>query len=150
MPDLDNFTTYIRESANELEAAILAHQQKKEKKAPKKAAKPASEKLFLDLRKFLAAMPDNGKPKSGLFLFKVKGDNPSEWTVDISQYPGTVKAEKAENPDATFTVEEEHLLKIAAGKLDVQTAFIQGRLKIDGNMEQAMRLAKILGKMLAK
>jgi len=36
-----------------------------------------------------------------------------------------------------------------AGELDVQTAFIQGRLKIDGDFDQAMRLAKILGKMLA-
>ncbi|PSR13819.1 MAG: hypothetical protein DA408_16965 [Bacteroidetes bacterium] len=44
---------------------------------------------------------------------------------------------------------EEHLLRIVAGELDVQTAFIQGRLKIDGDFDQAMRLAKILGKMLA-
>jgi diacylglycerol O-acyltransferase / wax synthase len=153
MPDLDNFTKYIRESANELEAAILEHQKKKEKKVVKKVANgrrsaPASEKLFLELRKFLKAMPDNGKPKSGVFQFKVKGDVPSEWVVDISKYPGTVTAEKVESPDATFTIEEEHLVKIASGKLDVQTAFIQGRLKIDGDFDQAMRLAKILGKML--
>jgi diacylglycerol O-acyltransferase len=149
MPDLDDFTKYIWESANELEAAILEHKKKKEKNTPKKVVKPASEKLFLNLAKFLKKMPDNGKPKSGVFQFKVKGDVNSEWAVDISVYPGTVKAEKVENPDATLTIEEEHLLKIASGKLDIQTAFIQGRLKIDGDFDQAMRLAKILGKMLA-
>ena len=51
--------------------------------------------------------------------------------------------------DATFTVNEEYLQRIASGNLDVQTAFIQGRLKIDGDFEQAMRMGKLLGKMLA-
>jgi diacylglycerol O-acyltransferase / wax synthase len=148
MPDLDDFTKYIRESANELEAAILAHKENKVAKKPKKIEKPASEKLFLQLKKFLKEMPDNGKPKSGLFQFKVNGPVSSEWVVDISKYPGTVETGKTENPDAIFSIEEEHLLRIASGKLDVQTAFIQGRLKVDGDYTQAMRLAKILGKML--
>ena len=147
--DMDTFTRYIRESANELESAILAHSKEKAKKVVKKGSqKPASDKLFQDLKKFLKAMPDNGKPKSGVFQFIVKGEVPSEWIVDISKYPGTVTAGKTADVDATFTVEEEHLLKVAEGKLDVQTAFIQGRLKIDGDMAQAMKLAKILGKML--
>lgn len=148
MPDLDDFTRYIRESANELEAAILALKKKKDKKPAKKAEKPASEKFFLQFGQFLQSMPDNGKPKSGLFQFKVTGPSPAEWIVDISTYPGTVKPGTAEVPDATFTIEEEHLVRIAAGKLDVQTAYIQGRLKIDGDLGQAMRLAKILGKMI--
>jgi diacylglycerol O-acyltransferase / wax synthase len=148
MPDLDVFTKYILESANELEAAILAHQEKKAKKAPKKPAKPASEKLFVELGKFLKNLPDNGKPKSGVFVFKIKGEQPSEWAVDISVYPGVVSKDRPEHVDATFLLEEEHLLKIAAGQLDVQTAFIQGRLKIDGDFNQAMRMGKLLGKML--
>lgn len=148
MPDLDIFTRYIRESANELEAAIHEHHKKKQKTKSKKATKPESDKLFQQLKKFLCDMPDNGKPKSGVFQFKVTGPTPSEWVVDISVYPGTVKAGKTAEPDATFSIEEEHLLRIAAKKLDVQSAYIQGRLKIDGDLGQAMRLAKILGKML--
>jgi diacylglycerol O-acyltransferase / wax synthase len=150
MPDLDNFTKYIRESANELEAAILAHSTKNETKKTKKVEKPASDKLFLDLGKFLKKLPDNGKAKSGIFQFVVKNDVPSKWIVDIGKYPGTVTKGEIEKPDATFSVEEEHLMKIATGKLDVQTAFIQGRLKVDGDFDQAMKLAKLLGKMLGE
>ncbi len=153
MPDLDNFTLYIREAANELEAAILAHAEKKaKKKAPARRKAPESTKLFTNFDKFLKSLPDNGKPKSGVFSFEVKldEDTTQAWRVDISKYPGEVKKGKAEDPDATFSIAEEHLVKIADGKLDVQTAFIQGRLKIDGDFDQAMRLAKILGKMLAK
>jgi diacylglycerol O-acyltransferase / wax synthase len=145
--DLDDFTRYLRESANELEAAILAFDKKK-KKAAKKGERPQSEKLFKQLGEFLGAMPDNGKPKSGVFQFKVSGNVPSEWVVDISKFPGTVEEGRTSSPDAIFSVEEEHLLRIAAKELDVQTAFIQGRLKVDGDFNQAMRLAKILGKML--
>jgi diacylglycerol O-acyltransferase / wax synthase len=145
--DLDDFTRYLRESANELEAAILAFEKKK-KKAAKKGEKPQSEKLFKQLGEFLAKMPDNGKPKSGVFQFKVSGNIPSEWVVDISKYPGEVTEGRTSSPDAIFSVEEEHLLRIAGKELDVQTAFIQGRLKVDGDFNQAMRLAKILGKML--
>lgn len=148
MPDLDNFTKYIREAANELEAAVLNLEKKQKAKAPKKISKPASDKLFAELGTFLKKIPDNGKPKSGVFQFNVKNDANSKWVVDISKYPGAVSAGKAENPDATFSINEEYLVKIATGKLDVQTAFIQGRLKIDGDFDQAMRLAKILGKML--
>ncbi|PSR13822.1 MAG: wax ester/triacylglycerol synthase family O-acyltransferase, partial [Bacteroidetes bacterium] len=117
MPDLDTFTRYIWESANELEAAILAHQEKQAKKTPTRRKKPASAKLFTDLGKFLKAMPDNGKPKSGVFQFRVTGDVASEWIVDISQYPGKVTAGKTPAPDATFTIAEEHLLRIVAGEL---------------------------------
>jgi hypothetical protein len=147
MPDLDNFSRYLREAANELEAAILKHGKKKPKTKTPKADKPASDKLFADLKKLLKAMPDNGKPKSGVFQMLITGPVPAEWVVDISTYPGTVKAGRTDAPDATFTIEDEHLMRIADGKLDMQSAFIQGRLKIDGDFAMAMKLGKILEKM---
>jgi WS/DGAT/MGAT family acyltransferase len=148
MPDLDTFTRYIWESANELEAAIFAIEKKKMAKAKRKPKKPASNKLFLELGKFLKALPDNGKEKSGVFQFNVKGDVMSYWLVDISKYPGEVREEKIEHPDASFSISDDHLMKVSSGELDVQTAFIQGRLKIDGELDQAMRLAKLITKML--
>ncbi|MBK8517257.1 MAG: wax ester/triacylglycerol synthase family O-acyltransferase [Saprospiraceae bacterium] len=149
MPDLDQFTVYLRESANELEAAVIQYQKKKKKTTPKKKVIPESDTLFNSLSTFLKSLPDSGKPKSGIFQFDVNGDELSEWVVDISVYPGEVKKGRAESADATFTINETYLQRIAAGKLDVQTAFIQGRLKIDGDFDQAMRMGKILGKMLA-
>ena len=53
MPDIDIFTRYIRESANELETAILAHRKEKTVKAVKKTEKAESDKLFDNLKKFL-------------------------------------------------------------------------------------------------
>lgn len=152
MPDLDLFTRYIRESANELEAAVLAHaakQPSKTEKAAKKAvAKAESDPLFESLKKFLKKQPKEEAPKGGIYQFVVKGAVPTDWTIDLTTNPGSVKKSKAENADVTFSIEDEHLMKIKNGKLDIQTAFIQGRLKIDGDFTLAMKLGKILGRMM--
>ena len=148
MPDLDNFSRYLRESANELEAAILKHNEGKSKKTVKKAAKSESDPLFEKLKKFLKKQPKTDAPKGGVYQFKVTGAAPTDWTIDLNTVPGTVKRSKADSPDVTFTIEDEHLMRVTEGKLDIQTAFIQGRLKIDGDFTMAMKLGKILGKMM--
>ncbi len=148
MPDLDNFSRYLRESANELEAAILKHSEGKSKKPAKKIAKAESDPLFERLKKFLKKQPKTDAPKGGIYQFKVTGAAPTDWTIDLNTVPGTVKRSKADKPDVTFTIEDEHLMRVTEGKLDIQTAFIQGRLKIDGDFTLAMKLGKILGKMM--
>jgi diacylglycerol O-acyltransferase / wax synthase len=147
MPDIDDFTRYIRESANELEAVILEHVAKKEPKTAKKAAKAKSDVVFETMKKHLKKQPELIWPGTGMFQFKVKGDVETLWKLDFNAVPVKISKGKAENPDATFIVEDEHLLKIAMGKLDVQTAFIQGRLKVEGNFEKAMRVGKLIGKL---
>ncbi len=148
MPDIDLFTRYLRESANELEAAILAHRKEKTPAKEKKVQHAESDKLFDSLSKFLQKQAEGEAPKGGLYQFSVKGDVPTDWAIDLNGNPGTVAKNKATNPDVVFTIEDEHLMKIAAGKLDIQTAFIQGRLKIDGDFTMALKLGKILGKMI--
>lgn len=148
MPDIDLFTQYIRESANELEAAILAYRKDHTVKHTKKVEKAESDKLFDNLKKFLKKQPKDEEPKGGLYQFNVTGDVPTEWKIDLNDNPGTVMRAKAVTPDVVFTISDEHLMRIAGGKLDIQTAFIQGRLKIDGDFTEALKLGKILGKMI--
>lgn len=142
MPDLDVFTRYILESANELEAEILA-KGKKIQAAKKKVAIAKSDKFFASFRKHLKANPKFIKPKSGTFQFKVKKPA-SDWSLDFNKPPGIVKKGKIKDADVTVTLEDKNLMKIVKGDIGFQLAFIQGRLKIDGDSKKAMRLAKIL------
>lgn len=146
MPDIDIFTRYIRESANELEALILKRGKKKvvEKKKP---AKAKSDVLFAHFKKEIKAAAKFIKPNNGLFQFNVTGDVETFWQVDLNKSPGTVLKRKAKNPDATFIIKDEHLMKIGMGKMTLQTAFIQGRLKIDGDSGKAMKLGAIISKL---
>ncbi|RMG80400.1 MAG: wax ester/triacylglycerol synthase family O-acyltransferase [Bacteroidetes bacterium] len=147
MPDLDTFTRYLRESANELEAAV-----KKVKEAKKRTEKPLkthpdSDVIFEQIKTFLKKNPDAVKPGSGDFLFHITGDVEGFWRVNLNKTPPVVRRGKFKNPDTTVTIKDEHLMRIAEGTLNVQMAFIQGRLKIEGDMTKAMALGAIFGKL---
>jgi len=145
MPDIDDFTRYIREEANILEAAILKKGKKKRAKAKPKKAK--SDALFAHFKKEIKAAAKYIKPNNGVFQFHVTGTVESFWQVNLTKSPGSVIKRKAKNPDATFTISDEHLMKIGAGKMSLQAAFIQGRLKIDGDSARAMKLGAIISKL---
>ena len=147
MPDMDVFSRYLRESANELEAVILkrGHSKKKRKKAIEKAQSAA---LFTHLRKFLKENPNSIKPNSGIFQFNVSTSTSTHhWKVDLNKSPATISKTKAAKPDVIFTIKDEHLLRIGQGKLSIQTAFVQGRLKVNGDMGKAMKLGALLAKL---
>ncbi len=146
MPDIDIFTRYIRESANELEELILKRGKKKSA-ANKKPTKAKSDALFAHFKKELKAAAKFIKPNNGLFQFHVTGDVETFWQVNLNNSPGTVLKRKAKDPDATFIIKDEHLMKIGMGKMNLQTAFIQGRLKIDGDSGKAMKLGAIISKL---
>lgn len=145
MPDIDIFSRYIRESANELEAEILKIRDKK-RKVKKVAKKAESDALFAHVKKQLQLNAQYIKPNNGLFQFNVTGEIPRTWKVDLNKSPGVVRRGKAKEPDVTFTIADKHLAKIGRGELNLQTAFIQGRLKIDGDSTKAMKLGTILSK----
>jgi len=147
MPDLDTFTVYLREAANELEAAILNHDKKEAKKAKPKPKKAKSDGLMAHIKKFLKANPDLMRPDSGLFQFDVTGDVPTSWRIDLNASPASIRKGKAKDPDATLTVKDEHLVKLGMGKMSMQAAFIQGRLKLDGDLNKAMAIGVVLKKM---
>ncbi|MFT5168731.1 MAG: diacylglycerol O-acyltransferase [Saprospiraceae bacterium] len=146
MPDIDTFTKYLLDSANELEAAALKVKDKKVR-AKKVVSKPSSDALFAHFKKHLKLSAQYIKPNNGLFQFNVTGDTPTEWKIDLNKSPGEVRRGKAKDPEVTFTIDDKHLLRVGQGKLNLQTAFIQGRLKIEGDSAKAMKLGAILSKL---
>jgi WS/DGAT/MGAT family acyltransferase len=147
MPDLDDFSVYLRESANELEELILKiGKEKKQKNEPiKKEAE--SNILFEHIRKYLKENPEVVQPNSGLFQFHITGDADTFWRLDLNKKPAVIRRNKVKTPEVTFSIADEHLMKVAKGELDLQTAFVQGRLKLDGDMAKAMSLGDILKNM---
>ena len=147
MPDINVFTRYIRESANELEAAILEfdkqRKQEDEQEIPDHAA---SDDFFKYLKKYLKDHPEILDNQTGLYQFKVTGLAPTDWRLDLEKPAGGIRKGRVRSPFATFTMEDEHLLKVAKGEIDIPTAFVQGRLKVEGDMSQAMKLGKLLSK----
>ena len=142
MPDIDDLNRYILDSANELEKHVLAYKAEVDKK--QKKGKPASDAFFENIKEFIKNDPKAIKANSGIFEFNITGPNPSTWAVDLNKQPGTLRRGKAKSPDVTLVIREKHLMNLASGDLDIQTAFVQGRVEIDGDEKKAIRLIKIL------
>jgi len=95
---------------------------------------------FDEIAKGMAADPTAVSKIGGVFHFKIGGKS---WTVDAKNPPGFVKQGAPEKADCTVVAEEPDFLSLMTGKANGQTLFMQGKIKIQGNMQLAMKLDKI-------
>ncbi|MGH0164789.1 UNVERIFIED_CONTAM: hypothetical protein FKN15_067703 [Acipenser sinensis] len=86
------------------------------------------------------------KKIGGVFAFKVKdgpGGKEGTWIVDVKNGKGSVSTDAATKADCTIAMSDDDLLALMTGKMNPQTAFFQGKLKIIGNMGMAMKLQSL-------
>ena len=65
-----------------------------------------------------------------------------QWTVSVDDGTVTV-TEGAGEADCTISASEETLVKIARGEANPTTAYMTGKLKIQGDMGAALKLQKL-------
>lgn len=61
------------------------------------------------------------------------------FTVDLKNGTGSLTKGRVGNADTTFTMTDDDFMGIAQGKLNPQVAFMQGKMKIKGNMAHATK-----------
>ncbi|MEM7803083.1 MAG: wax ester/triacylglycerol synthase family O-acyltransferase, partial [Chloroflexota bacterium] len=145
MPDLNIFTRYLRESANQLESEIL----ELEKEIEKEKATPnvlESDAAFNAINQYFQENPDFLRPGAGIFEFRITEPAKRAYTLNLNDAPGSVIAGVPDAADASFKIKDEHFMRILAGDLDFQTAFVQGRLQVSGDFEKAIKVGAILSK----
>merc|ERR1711912_15309 len=102
-----------------------------------------SDKIFTDMAPKMDTLGKDIVKKVGAsFIFELrpkKGAAPKYWTINLKDGNGFVKEGKHGKIDATFIMLDDDFVNLVAGKLNPNTAFMTGKMKIKGNMSKAMK-----------
>jgi putative sterol carrier protein len=99
----------------------------------------------MDPREFFESLPSRVDPArtAGVnksYVFDIEGAG--VWKVDVTD-AGVEVTEGGGDADVTIHASEETFRAIAEGNQNPTTAFMTGKLKIDGDMSAAMKLQKL-------
>jgi WS/DGAT/MGAT family acyltransferase len=149
MPDLDLFTRYLRESANELEAAVLLLRlpDAEAGDAHARAVAEMTAAFVERMRSTLEQAPDDRSLQDGKFQLRITGAGEQSWMIDM--HDRSVTEGNGRPADATLTIRDAHLAEILCGNLDPQIAFVQGKLRVEGDINKAIEFGSFLPKVIA-
>jgi putative sterol carrier protein len=90
-----------------------------------------------------SASADKLKGIDATILFDVTGDDGGQWTVNIDDGQVSIEEEAPESPDVTVRAASKDLKALIKGELNPMAAFMQGKLKVTGDMSLAMQMQKL-------
>lgn len=104
-----------------------------------------SGKLFEDIEAKLKQDPSLVTKVNAVIGFEVACDKKTiSYVVDLKNKPGSVFINDGNvKPGCTISINDDDLLHILSGKLNMMTAFTKKKLKISGNMGIAMKLNQL-------
>jgi putative sterol carrier protein len=74
--------------------------------------------------------------------YRFEIDGAGNWTVDVDEGKVSVSEDGAD-ADCTISTSSETFLKIANGEQNPTAAYMSGKLKVKGDLGQAMKLQKL-------
>jgi putative sterol carrier protein len=100
------------------------------------SVKPVFEAMPMGLNKEAA------KDAHVVYQFNLSGEGGGQFIVSIQNGVCTVKEGVAENPDVTVSASAADYINIATGAYPFGLAFINGRLKVAGDLRLLIRMGK--------
>jgi putative sterol carrier protein len=87
-----------------------------------------------------AFLPEKAGDANVIIQFHFTGDQQSDWIATIKDGTCVVTEGEAENPTLAVTADGQDYIDVITGKLDAMQAFMQGKLKLAGDLNLAMKM----------
>ena len=91
-----------------------------------------------------AFLPDKAAGVDAVIHFKFTGAEPGEWNATIKEGKCEVaQGIPRKEPNMTLTSDSADYVKIFTGELDGMKAFMEGKIKLGGDLNLAMKLMQM-------
>jgi putative sterol carrier protein len=87
-----------------------------------------------------AFMPEKAVGVNAVVQYHLTGDEGGDWIITIQDGKCSVAEGVAEKPTVTLTAEAQDLKDVLTGKTNGMSYFMQGKLKLAGDLNLAMKL----------
>lgn len=78
-------------------------------------------------------------------LFDLDGADGGQWTLNIANGQADVTKGVVGTPTATLKMDAEDYASMVAGDLNAMTAFMTGKIKVEGDLGTIMKMQSIFG-----
>lgn len=102
------------------------------------------EEMFARVKFLFADTDVSGFREHLAYQFNITGDGAGAFYVEVSDGKLAIEPYEYHDRDACFTCSAETLIKLATGKADPIPAVMTGRLKVEGNIDKALKLKDFL------
>jgi putative sterol carrier protein len=87
-----------------------------------------------------AFLPEKAVGVNAVVQYHLTGDEGGDWIITIQDGKCSVAEGVAEKPTVTLTADAQDLKDVLTGKANGMTYFMQGKLKLAGDLNLAMKL----------
>lgn len=87
--------------------------------------------------------PDKASGLNVTYQLQLTGGGAGTWTVTVASGRCMVGPGVTAKPDTAITMDADHFLDLAAGRLNVKSAYQKGEIRVAGNLNHALRFTEI-------
>ena len=75
---------------------------------------------------------------------ELSGEGGGRWVIDFTRSPATIEGNSTAHAVTTVSMGADTFVGISSGEIDPQTAFLTGKIKVDGYLGVAIKLGELL------
>ena len=89
-----------------------------------------------------AFVPEKAQGINAVLQFKFSGSEPGDWYAELQDGKVNVQQGTHPNPKMTLSADSDDYIKLFTGQLDPMQAFMAGKLKLQGDLNLAMKMTQ--------